>query len=276
MCPSCRSTDLALTNAHLNCKSCNESYGYKEGKYIFKEYKQEQVGDSLDRIKYWLKQIPGLYATVNYLIGQCYQDGQSHQFINKYIKGKDLLTLNLGSGSTNISDEVLNVDIFNYPNVNIVGEITNLPFRDNSVDAIMNMGVIEHLPNPQKAVSEMYRVLKEDALLFAEIPFMQGFHASPYDFTRYTKEGLKILFKDFEIIDIKVSGGPCSGFAWLLQENLAIILSFGIVPLYRLVYLIALVLTFPIKFLDIFYADHPYASNISSGFSITAKKPSQS
>jgi len=42
----------------------------------------------------------------------------------------------------------------------IVGDIHNLPFLDNSQEAIICIAVLEHVENPIKAMEEMYRTLK--------------------------------------------------------------------------------------------------------------------
>ena len=45
-------------------------------------------------------------------------------------------------------------------NPDIVGDVHDLPFEDNSVDAVICMNVLEHVEEPQKAVKEIYRVLR--------------------------------------------------------------------------------------------------------------------
>jgi ubiquinone/menaquinone biosynthesis C-methylase UbiE len=42
----------------------------------------------------------------------------------------------------------------------VVGNAEALPFPDNSFDVVSCMGVVHHTSNPQKAVSELFRVLK--------------------------------------------------------------------------------------------------------------------
>ena len=101
---------------------------------------------------------------------------------------------------------------------------------------------------------------------------MQGFHASPYDFTRVTEEGIKVLHDEFEQIEVKPFSGPTSGMLWVFQEWVAILFSFGSKKLHMIIYLLMLVLTFPIKFLDYFLINHPMAKNIASGFIYIGKK----
>jgi ubiquinone/menaquinone biosynthesis C-methylase UbiE len=53
-----------------------------------------------------------------------------------------------------------------YPNVNImVKEVENLPFPPETFDAITCFGLFPHLENKEKALSEMYRVLKPQGRL---------------------------------------------------------------------------------------------------------------
>ena len=46
----------------------------------------------------------------------------------------------------------------------------NLPFPDMSIDKIFSLGVVEHLPNPENAVSELARCLKPGGVLVLMTP----------------------------------------------------------------------------------------------------------
>ncbi|MFQ6083608.1 MAG: class I SAM-dependent methyltransferase [Candidatus Aminicenantia bacterium] len=41
-----------------------------------------------------------------------------------------------------------------------VADATDLPFSENSFDAVFAFGILHHIENWQKAISEIYRVLK--------------------------------------------------------------------------------------------------------------------
>lgn len=47
----------------------------------------------------------------------------------------------------------------------ISGDVTNIPFPDNTFDKVLMTEVIEHLPNDEKSVKEIFRVLKPNGLL---------------------------------------------------------------------------------------------------------------
>jgi len=59
---------------------------------------------------------------------------------------------------------------------NIVGDIHNLPFKDEAVDAIICKAVLEHVPEPQKAVKEMHRILRKGGKIFIYVPFLFPYH----------------------------------------------------------------------------------------------------
>ncbi|PWT81224.1 MAG: hypothetical protein C5B44_04115 [Acidobacteria bacterium] len=50
------------------------------------------------------------------------------------------------------------------------GSVMNLPFSDGSLDLVIASEVLEHLPEAQKAFSEISRVLRPGGLLVATIP----------------------------------------------------------------------------------------------------------
>lgn len=271
ICPICKSDQL-IFNQNMECLNCKEKYELIDDKYCFVKLDQGDINDSLDKVKHLLKKFKNLYNFLIYLISPVYGDRHLRKFINKHIKDKEVIAINLGSGSSDISDHISNVDIFVYDSVNLTCDIAKLPFKDNSIDVIINIAVLEHVPDPEKVVNEIYRVLKVGGMVYSLFPFMQGFHASPYDFSRRTSEGMKVLYKDFDLIELKCSGGPTSGLLWVFQEWVAIILSFGIKPLHSIVYILVMLITFPLKFLDVLLILHPFAKNISTSFTYIGKK----
>jgi SAM-dependent methyltransferase len=40
------------------------------------------------------------------------------------------------------------------------GDVENLPFKDNSFDAVVSVGAVEYFPDPERALKEMVRVVK--------------------------------------------------------------------------------------------------------------------
>jgi len=95
-------------------------------------------------------------------------------------------------------------------NPDIIGDIHNLPFNDNSQDAIICISVLEHVENPIKACEEIYRVLKSGGYCLVNVPFLHCYHAKKgyyKDYWRFTRDTLELLFKKFNIIEIQELSG---------------------------------------------------------------------
>lgn len=96
-------------------------------------------------------------------------------------------------------------------NPDVVGDIHELPYADNSLDAVICMAVLEHVEEPQKAVREMYRVLKPGGYCFIYVPFLFYYHPMKgyyKDFYRFTYDGLEYMTRDFSKVEIQNVLGP--------------------------------------------------------------------
>lgn len=56
------------------------------------------------------------------------------------------------------------------PIADVKADICNLPFKDNSFDIILCNHVLEHIPNDDKAMQELYRVMKPGGYGIFQIP----------------------------------------------------------------------------------------------------------
>jgi SAM-dependent methyltransferase len=58
----------------------------------------------------------------------------------------------------------------------VEADIRSLPFEDNSLDACISLGVVEHFRNgPASLIQEMYRVLRPSGYLFLTVPYYNLF-----------------------------------------------------------------------------------------------------
>jgi len=186
--------------------------------------------------------------------------------------GADKIIVNLGSGPKKLREDIINIDFHPFNNVDIVANIGNLPFRDNSVDIIINEAVLEHSKNPQALVKEMYRVLKPGGLIYITTVFVASFHSSPNDYYRWSKEGLRELLRDFEEKETGVICGPTSAMLSIFNEWLATLFSFGLKYLHQILLLIFIIITSPLKLLDYLISKFSSAQNIAYGFYYIGKK----
>lgn len=78
----------------------------------------------------------------------------------------------------------------------------NINFPDSHFNSVVAVEVFEHLKDPAKAASEIYRVLKCNGTAIVSVPFMFRIHGDPYDYHRFTKQGLEVLFSRFRSVEI--------------------------------------------------------------------------
>lgn len=230
----------------------------------------------LGKIQDVMKRHGRIYYTLVYLFGPVLSSRRHRKRLKKLLAGYDVkdIILNLGSGPTYLLNrkDVINVDIFAFDEVDIVVDATNLQIKDESVDCIINIAMMEHVPYPEKVFSEMRRILREGGQIFCYLPFMAPFHAAPDDFYRWSHSGARAVFSDFKEVDVFMGSGPASGFLWVFQEWLSVLLSFGSKTLHDILFLTLMLLTWPIKLLDFFMVKLPCAVNIASGFCVVVRK----
>ncbi|MBI2041620.1 MAG: class I SAM-dependent methyltransferase [Candidatus Nealsonbacteria bacterium] len=217
-----------------------------------------------------LKEHVFLFKTARWLFGAL-KVGLGPEEAIKGISGK---IVNLGSGTQRIRKDVINMDIHAYHNVDIVGDIYNLPFAENEADAVICDQVLEHLNNPDRALLEMARALKPGGLIYIAVPFVAGYHSSPDDYYRFTKNGLEATMESAGFLKLKsgIRHGPTSGFLSVFNQWLAMIFCFGSDKTYQLWLIIFTALTFPLKFLDYLFYRYGPAENIAFSFYYLGKK----
>jgi len=97
----------------------------------------------------------------------------------------------------------------------INASLTELPFENNSYDMICAFDVIEHIENDNKAVEEIYRVLKQKGKYFITVPAFQSLWSNHdvvnHHFRRYKKKQLNKLI---ESTNLKIDHSTYFNF-WL-------------------------------------------------------------
>ena len=69
----------------------------------------------------------------------------------------------------------------------------HLPFSDESFDTAVSFQVLEHVPQPERMLAEISRVLKPGGVLVLTAPHIWGIHEEPQDYYRFTPYGLRYL-----------------------------------------------------------------------------------
>jgi len=74
----------------------------------------------------------------------------------------------------------------------VFGDAQSLPFVDGCVDHALLLDVIEHLPDPERCLGELRRVIRPGGSLTIQVPFLYPLHDEPLDYQRWTRHGLRL------------------------------------------------------------------------------------
>jgi len=136
---------------------------------------------------------------------------------------KDAVCISIGGGPSRVDQNLLNLNIGPFPNVDIVADAHSLPYASNSVDAIHCEAVFEHLYTPTLAVHEICRVMKKGGKVFICTPFLQVYHGYPHHYQNFTLTGHINLF---EKAGLKIiSSGTCVGPTYVLRRMIAVFIT---------------------------------------------------
>jgi SAM-dependent methyltransferase len=134
-----------------------------------------------------------------------------HDFCGRHLSGA---VLDVGAGTAKYqefikarSNSYLTLDIVE--GADIVADAKAIPFDDGKFDTVLSFQMLEHVDEPSKVISEMFRILKTGGKVIVTAPFMVPVHSDPYDFRRFTKEGLAFELRraGFKIIESESYGG---------------------------------------------------------------------
>jgi len=269
VCPKCR-LKLNYSASNATCSNCNSNFKISNDKIYLTT--QSVPNDSFDAVKNRLKNFLGKYYYIFgiKIIAPVYPYPYENLILKKLTAG--CIGVNIGSGNVRIHDQLLNVDITDYPEVDIICDAQVFPFDSDSLDHVVSIGLIEHIRDPDAFVRETYRCVRPGGWSHHLVPFLYPFHASPFDYFRYSAEGLKVLFRDWKILNTLNITGPFSLISIVATEVIATVFTFGFNPLRNLVYLFLCLLIFPLKFLDVFFVGRKQFEGLAPTFFIQCQK----
>lgn len=222
VCPRCHG-DLAWDASGASCASCDRAFGFAGGIPKF----HDLVLPTTDDAEFQADQMFNRGLT-----GRVYNLGK--RIVNSAYKQRDPIfeeldatpvgsvVVELGSGNRRLRDDIINVDVFPFPNVDVVADVAATPLRDSSVDLALLESLIEHVPEPHKVVAEVHRIVKPGGRVVCVVPFIFPYHGYPKHYCNFSRDGLEVLFKSFSRCDVMTGTGPTSALTNLVSEYFAI------------------------------------------------------
>ncbi|MEK7607393.1 MAG: glycosyltransferase [Patescibacteria group bacterium] len=274
-CPFCKA-DLLKNPSGLVCKThgpftIDSSHRPILIEREIYERNSSQHESGVTWLKSFLKQWPDLYHAVwHYACPAMMLVNGPRMILDRVKEGS--VVIDVGSGPERLGREFINIDIFPFPEVDIVSDATQLPFKNNTLDGAVSESLFEHVPDAHLIAREMVRVVKPGGYIYVSAPFIHPYHTSPDDFNRWTLSGLKHMFEDLEIVEAGVRSGPWSAFLLFFAYWLGVIFSFGsrrIAPFLAHIFMLVLG---PLKYLDIIFIHMPGSETVATHLYILGRK----
>jgi len=137
--------------------------------------------------------------------------------INNFKKIKEPKILFVGSGGElqkyvkNFSSYLYSIDVDPARKPDQIIDLTDPNFCQNYLGEKVNLvcifEVLEHTKNPSLAIKNIYNLIEKESVVLLSTPFIFNIHDEPNDFYRFTKYGLKEIFKEFSEVEIKEKNG---------------------------------------------------------------------
>lgn len=110
---------------------------------------------------------------------------------------------------------------WDYSGLDLRANLSALPVRSASVDAVLNTQVLEHVTDPAAVLVELARVLKPGGVLYLTAPQGWHEHQQPHDYFRFTRFALERMLAaaGFDRWEME----PMGGYFWYLGHRLTYI-----------------------------------------------------
>jgi SAM-dependent methyltransferase len=98
-------------------------------------------------------------------------------------------------------------------------DMTDMPFDENSLDALFSAFALEHVFDYKKGVDEIKRVIAPGGRILIVVPFLYYYHAAPDDYVRFSPSYLEHLFEGWHILSVQGIGTRSLFIAEMLFEK---------------------------------------------------------
>jgi uncharacterized protein YbaR (Trm112 family) len=286
ICPHCRSR-LYPRGESFVCKSCGNDYPVIAGIPILidesvsgfriSSYEQAKPRSRAERAKRAVRSaLPAI--SMNLAARRNYQQFREMLFTLSP-KPRVLIiggaTAGAGTSELLADDriEFVESDIAMDERTTLVCDAHVLPFADQSFDGVILQAVLFYLQDYPRCISEIFRVLKPQGIVYSEAAFMEQVVGGAYDFYRFTLQGHEYQFRQFERISSGISGGPAMATAWSLQY---LLLSFTENSILRAsIRVLSKCTLFWVKYLDLLLVNKRGAVDAAAGTFFMGRRPAE-
>ena len=107
------------------------------------------------------------------------------------LKSANVLEISPGGRPVIDADRVASYRTVDFPEFDLCRD-----YLDEKFDVIIAEQVFEHLRHPYRAARNVLKMLADDGIFFIATPFLLRVHGVPYDYTRWTPDGLRGFLED--------------------------------------------------------------------------------
>jgi hypothetical protein len=269
-CPVC-SGSLEEGDDALTCITCQEHYPVRGGKIYFASPPPHKTQAS--DFKHRLRQLLGArYKAAVRFFGPGFP-WSAKKLLLENADPTVMAVVDLGSGTERLHVDVITLDLFDYPEVDIVCDLQTLPFGVGKVDAFITTSVIEHIEDAAGLVDKLFERTRAGGIGIHSFPFLFPYHEAPGDFARFTHMGARALFKKWNVRRLFNCAGPVTLLNTSAVEFFSSLLSFGNNRVKEVIYLGFCALVFPFKYLDVLFINRPRFLSTSAVLCIVIDKP---
>jgi len=270
-CPTCVAPLRSEVGA-LRCDACARAFRLEADRVYFLDRDLPAAlydnPDAATMVHAYRRPNPLLRAARR-LITSEYFPGKAWREARRQTLAGEGFCLVIGSGVSRYP-RALHLDLDDYDGVDVVADAHSLPFADGVMTGVLCEVVLEHVAEPRRVIAEARRVLRPGGRCFFIVPFIFPFHGQPNDYRRWSREGLKVAFAEFEQVEIGIHGGPCSAMVHLLSEWLYVLTGLRFPRAYVPLKGLATALLMPLKFADFLVNRFPEAHRLAATLYITA------
>jgi SAM-dependent methyltransferase len=107
---------------------------------------------------------------------------------------------------------------WNYSALDVIGDLSSMPFRERTFEACLNVVTLEHVKDPALVIREIGRALAPGGRFLLIVPFEWEEHQQPHDYFRFTRYSLAYMLDAAGFEGVSIT--PVGGFFRLLSRRM--------------------------------------------------------